>query len=158
MLTLAVLVGDVDEIVASHTSYKWDAPTVWSTWAFTKTGLAHVKAKFEPESYDAAEDRQRRQRGSEHRPAEPTALTAWIRPLHTVTALEIRSVHYSSWADPFESHEDFTPLEIVVDFDDVSERIAIELAPDDQSSRQRWLDFVVAAQRAAAGANPVRAN
>jgi hypothetical protein len=31
MLTLAVLVGDVDQITASHTEYKIDAPTLWRT-------------------------------------------------------------------------------------------------------------------------------
>jgi hypothetical protein len=31
MLTLAALVGDVDQIGASHIEFTWDAPTVWST-------------------------------------------------------------------------------------------------------------------------------
>lgn len=85
-LTLAALVGDVDQITASHTVYKWDAPTIWRTWAFTPSGLAHVQAEFEPESYDALEDRQRRQLGSFDSPVRPTALTARLLPLRTATS------------------------------------------------------------------------
>jgi hypothetical protein len=153
MLTLAALVGDVGQIVASHTDCKWDAPTIWRTWAFTTSGLAHVQAEFEPEAYDALEDRERRRPGSMYRPVEPTALTAWIRSLHMVTSFAITRVNYHSWADHLGSHEDFTPLEVDVAWGSASERVGIKSVLDDEAKRERWEEFVAAARHAATTAS-----
>jgi hypothetical protein len=149
MLTLAAIIGDVGLISASHTEYKWDAPTAWRTWAFTPSGLAHVEAEFEPESYDAMEDRQRRQPGSIDRPVEPTAVTAWIRPLHTATSFAVTRVYHRSWADHIGSHMHFIPLEIELAFGTTAERIGIKTWFDDQTKRERWEEFVAAAGAAA---------
>lgn len=149
MLTLAALVGDVDQIVASHTWYTWDAPTVWSTWAFTTSGLAHFEATFEPESYDALEDRQRRQPGSFDKPVEPVSLTAWMRPLRTATSFAVTRVYHRSWSDPVGNHLHFTPLEIELSFGATTERIGIKTWFDDQTKRERWEEFVGVARAVA---------
>jgi hypothetical protein len=149
MLTLAALVGDVDQIVASHTEYKWDAPTTWSTWVVTTSGFAHVEATFEPDSYDALEDRQRRRPGSFDSPVEPTALTAWVRPLHAATSFAVTRVYHRSWTDQIGGHMHFTPLEIEIAFGTTTECIGIKMWLDDQTKRERWEEFVAAARAAA---------
>jgi hypothetical protein len=154
MLTLAAIVGDVGLITFSHTEYKWETPTIWRTWAFTPSGLAHVEAEFEPESYDALEDRQRRQPGGFDRPVEPTAITAWIRPLHTATAFAVTRVYHHSWVDQIGSHMHFIPLEIELAFGTTAERIGIKTRFDDQAKRERWEDFVAAARAAAFAGGP----
>jgi hypothetical protein len=146
MLTLAALVGDVDQVVAAHTEYKWDAPTTWATWAFTTSGFAHVEATFEPDSYDALEDRERRRPGSFSKPVEPTALTAWMRPLHTATSFALTRIYHHSWTNQIGSYEHFTPLEIEISFGATTERIGIKTWFDDQTKRERWEEFVAAAR------------
>jgi hypothetical protein len=149
MLTLATVIGDVDQIVASHTSYKWDAPTVWSTWAFTTSGLAHVEATFAPECYDALEDRQRRQPGAGQQPVAPTAIFAWMRPLRTATSFGVTRVYHNSWTDQIGHHEHFAPGEIELSFGDTPERIGSGTWFDDEAKRARWEAFVAAARAAA---------
>lgn len=154
MLALAALVGDVDQIVASHTQYKWDAPTIWRTWAFTASGLAHVEASFEPEEYDALEDRQRRRPGSIDRPVDPTALIARIRPLRTATSFAFTRVYHRSWTDQIGAHTHFAPLEIELFFGAATERIGINTWLSDQAKRRRWEEFVDAARAAAITGGP----
>ncbi|BBX63217.1 hypothetical protein MSAS_23910 [Mycobacterium saskatchewanense] len=148
MICLAVLVGDVDQIVASHTNYTWAGPTAWSTWAFTPSALAHVEATFEPEGYDALEDRQRRQPGSFDKPVEPTALTARTLPLRAATSFAVTRVYHRSWTDQIGSHRHFTPLEIEVAFGSTVERIGIQTWFGDQAKRERWERFVATAREA----------
>lgn len=148
MLSLAVLVGDVDQIVASHTNYTWAGPTVWSTWAFTPSGLTHVEATFEPANYHALEDRQRRQSGSFDKPVEPTALTARMIPLRAATSLALTRVYHRSWTDQIGSHLHFTPLEIELAFGGTVERVGIKTWFGDQAKRERWEQFVAAAREA----------
>jgi len=154
MLTLAALVGDVDRIGASHAEYKWGGPTVWSTWAITPSGLARVEATFEPEDYDALEDRQRRRPGSFDKPVEPTALTAWMRPLTTATSFAVTRVYHKSWMDQVGAHTHFMPLEIELAFGASTERIGIDTWFDDQTKRDRWEEFVAAARAAVMGGVP----
>lgn len=155
MLTLAALVGDIDQIVASHTEYKWDAPTIWRTWAFTPSGLAHVEASFEAEEYDALEDRQRRQPGGFGRPVDPTAVTARMRPLRTATSFAFTRVYHRAWTDQIGAHTHFLPLEIELSFGATTERIGISRWSNDEAKRERWEEFVNAAQAAAiAGGSP----
>lgn len=150
MLTLAALVGDVDQITASHTAYTWDAPTIWRIWAFTPSVLAYVTAEFAPESYDAVEDRQRRQpRGIQQPPAEPTAIAGRMLPLRTASSSAVTRVYHDSGVSPIGDHyEDFTPLEIEIGFGQTSETIGIEAMFDDQAKRERWEAFVFAAREA----------
>lgn len=149
-LTLAALVGDVEDIEASHTEFKWDAPTTWQTWAFTRSGLAYVGAEFEPESYDAIEDRHRRQpRSFSKPPAEPTAIAARMLPLRTATSFAVTRIYHHSGVGPIGDYfQDFTPLEIEIGFNQSLERIGIETLFDDQSNRERWEAFVAAARSA----------
>lgn len=150
ILTLAALIGDVDEIEASHTEFKWDAPTTWQAWAFTPSGLAHVEAVFEPERYDAIEDRHRRQpRNASEPPAEPTVLTARMLPLRAATSFAVTRVYHHSGVGPIGDHfQDFTPLEIEIGFGQSPESIGIETMFDDQAKRERWEAFVAAARAA----------
>lgn len=145
-LALAALVGDIDQITASHTAYKWDAPTVWRTWAFTPSGLAHVEATFEPEEYDVVEDRQRRQPGSFNRPVKPTALTARILPMRTAMLFAVTRVYHRAWTDPVGSHLHFTPLEIELTFGTTVELIGIKTWFTDQAKRERWEAFIATAR------------
>lgn len=151
-LTLGALVGDVDQITASHTSYKWAAPTIWRTWAFTPSGLAHIEAEFEPDSYDAIEDRQRRQPGSFDKPVEPTSITARVLPLRTVTSFAVTRIYHHCGSGPIGGDyvEDFTALEIAIGFGQSSEIIGIATMFDDQAKRERWDEFVAVARAAAA--------
>jgi hypothetical protein len=149
MLTLAAVIGDVDQIVASHTDYAWNGPTVWSTWAFTPSALAHVEAQFEPEGYDALEDRQRRQPGSFHKPVEPTALNARMLPLRAATSFAVTRVYHRAWTDQIGSHLHFTPLEIELAFGIDVERIGIKTWFDARAKRDRWEEFVAATREAA---------
>ncbi|MCX2934660.1 hypothetical protein ORI20_30790 [Mycobacterium sp. CVI_P3] len=148
MLALATLVGDVDQITASHTEYKLDAPTIWRTWAFTPSGLARVEAEFAPGEYDALEDRQRRRRGSFDDPVEPTAINARMLPLRTATSFAVTRVYHRSWTDQFGSHLRFTPLAIEIAFGTTVERIGIRTWFDDQAKRERWEEFVAVARKA----------
>lgn len=150
MLTLAALVGDVEQIVASHTEFKWNAPTMWTTWTFTPSGLACVTAEFAPESYDAIEDRRRREpRSISEPPAEPTAITARMLPLRTASSFTMTRVYHDSGVGPIGEHyEDFTPLEIEIGFGQTPETIGIETMFDDQAKRERWEEFVSAAREA----------
>jgi hypothetical protein len=148
-LTLAAVVGDVDQIVASHTDYAWNGPTVWSTWALTPCGLAHVEAHFEPDGYDALEDRQRRQTGSFDKPVEPRSLTARMLPLRAATSFAVTRVYHRAWHDQVDSHLHFTPLEIELAFGIDVERIGIKTWFDDQAKRDRREEFVAAARKAA---------
>ncbi|SKK72014.1 Uncharacterised protein [Mycobacteroides abscessus subsp. massiliense] len=155
-LTLATLVGDIDQITASHTEYKWDAPTIWRTWAFTLSTLAHVEAEFEPESYDAIEDRQRRQPGSFDKPVEPTSITAQVLPLRTVTSFAVTRIYHHSEIGPIGDYiEDFTALQIAIGFGQSSETIGIATMFDDQAKRERWEEFVTAARAAAVNGETV---
>lgn len=147
-LTLAALVGDVDQITASHTAYKWDAPTTWRIWALTSSALACVEATFEPEEYDAVEDRQRRQPGSFDKPVEPTALATRMLPLRTATSFAVTRVYHRSWTDPIGSHLHFAPIEIELAFGTTVERIGVKTWFDDQAKRERWEGFVFAAREA----------
>jgi hypothetical protein len=149
MLTLAALIDDVEQIVASHTEYEWAGPSIWRVWAFTASGLAHVSAEFAPDSYDAVEDRQRRRPGSMDKPVDPTSLVAWVRPFGTATSFGVTRVHHHTWSDHVQSHEEFIPLEIAIGFGNVLERIGIRARFDDQSKRDRWAAFVDAARNAA---------
>ena len=150
VLTLAALLGNVDDIEASHTEFEWDAPTTWKTWAFTPTGLAYVQAEFEPANYDAIEDRHRRQpRNVSQPPAEPTALTARMLPLRTATSLAVTRVYHHCGVGPIgDAFQDFTTLEIEIGFGQYPERIGIETMFDDQAKRERWETFVAAARAA----------
>lgn len=149
-LTLAALVGNIDQITASHTVYEWDTPTIWRTWAFTPSALAYVEAEFEPESYDSIEDRQRRQPGSFDKPVEPTSVTARLLPVRTATSFAVTRIYHRSGVGPIGDHvEHFTPLEIELAFGATAERISILSWLDDQAKRERWDAFVAAARAAA---------
>ncbi|SHV40778.1 Uncharacterised protein [Mycobacteroides abscessus subsp. abscessus] len=150
-LTLATLVGDIDQITSSHTEYKWDAPTIWRTWAFTPSALAHVEAEFEPESYDAIEDRQRRQPRSFNKPVEPISITARLLPLRTVTSFVLTRIYHHSGTGPVGDYfVDFAALEMTIGFGQSSETIGIATMFDDQVKRERWAGFVADARGAAA--------
>jgi hypothetical protein len=110
--------------------------------------LFHVEAQFDPEAYDALEDRQRRQRGSFGKPAEPTAFAARALPLGTATSFAVTRVYHQAWTDQIGSHLHFTPLEIELAFGTDVERIGINTWFDDQAKRDRWEKFVVAAREA----------
>ena len=89
ILTLRMLVGTADNIVASHTLLSPEPETIWKLWAFTPDSIAFVEAKYETDNYDFGEDDQRRQGNGFGNPAEPASITAWSRPVSTVTAFEI---------------------------------------------------------------------
>ncbi|WP_232786450.1 hypothetical protein, partial [Mycobacteroides chelonae] len=133
-----------------------DAPTIWRTWAFTLSTLAHVEAEFEPESYDAIEDRQRRQPGSFDKPVEPTSITAQVLPLRTVTSFAVTRIYHHSEIGPIGDYiEDFTALQIAIGFGQSSETIGIATMFDDQAKRERWEEFVTAARAAAVNGETV---
>jgi hypothetical protein len=150
MLTLAALIGDLDQITASHTEYTLEGPSTWRTWAFTRSGLAHVEATFDAESYDAIEDRQRRQpRTVSKPPAEPKTLTSQMLPLRTASSFAVTRVCHHSGVGPIGGYyEDFTPLEIEIGFGGSSVSVGIETIFDDQAKRERWEDFIFAARQA----------
>lgn len=149
MLTLAVLVGDVEQITASHAQYS-EAPAVWRIWAFTRSGLAQVEATFDVERYDAIEDRQRRQpRTVSKPPAEPKTLTARMLPLRTASFFAVMRVYHHSGVGPIgDFYEDFTPLEIEIGFGRSSVSVGIDTMFDDHAKRERWDEFVSAARQA----------
>lgn len=149
MLTLAALVGDVEQITASHAQYS-EAPAMWRTWAFTGSGLAQVEATFDAECYGAIEDRQRRQpRTVSKPPAEPKTLTARMLPLRTASSFAVMRVYHHSGVGPIgDFYEDFTPLEIEIGFGRSSVSVGIDTMFDDQAKRERWEEFVSAARQA----------
>jgi hypothetical protein len=149
MRTLASLVGDVEQITASHAQYS-EAPATWRIWALTRSGLTLVEATFDAERYDAIEDRQRRQsRTVSKPPAEPKALTARMLPLRTASSFAVMRVYHHSGVGPIgDFYEDFTPLEIEIGFGRSSVSVGIDTMFDDQAKRERWEEFVSAARQA----------
>jgi hypothetical protein len=151
ILTLRTLVGTADNIVASHTLLSAEPETIWKLWAFTPNSVAVVEATYQSDNYDFGEDDQRRQGNGFGNPLDPASLTAWSRPLSTVTALEIAQVRYISRTRGFgRGTSEFYPTVIKISFaDGASNVVTVERSLDDESKRQRWEAFVTAARQAA---------
>jgi hypothetical protein len=151
ILTLRTLVGTAENVVASHTLHSPEPETLWKLWAFTPNSLAVVEATYEVDNYDFGEDDQRRQGNGFGNPAEPASITAWSRPLSTVTAFEIAEVRYISRSRGFgRGTSEFYPTVIKISFVDGASTVAnVERFLDDESKRQRWEAFVTASRQAA---------
>jgi hypothetical protein len=151
ILTLRTLVGSVDNIVASHALLSPEPETIWRIWAFTAGSIAFVEAKYQADNYDFGEDQERRQGNGVGRPAEPTAITAWVRPVRTVTAFEIADVRHV-WGNRGVARgtSEFYPTVIKIVFaDGASTVVEVGRALDSESKRQRWEALVTAARQAA---------
>jgi hypothetical protein len=151
ILTVRMLVGSVDYIVASHALLSPEPETIWKLWAFTPDSIAFVEAEYATDNYDFGEDDQRRRGSGFGNPVEPVLTTAWSRPVSTVTAFEIAEVRYISQNYGFgRGTSEFYPTVIKIAFaDGASTVVNVERSLDNESKRQRWEAFVTAARQAA---------
>jgi hypothetical protein len=151
VLTLRLLVGNADQIIASHTHYDWSASTRWRTWAFTAQTIAYAEATYDAPKYDYDEDNARRaKRNPFDEPADTQLAAAWVRPVRTLSGIDIHAFRFLRQPRPFRDLAmEFYPTSVSLRFaDGTSTKIDVDTPLDDQSKRNRWDHFVTTARAA----------
>jgi hypothetical protein len=102
ILTLRTLVGSADAVIASHSNYQWEPETRWQAWLFTADALAYAEPSYSETNYDYDEDNERRTKPDTFdQPLDAESISAWVRPVSTISALTIDAVRYLRRSHPF---------------------------------------------------------